>query len=284
MRVNTDGVLLGAWMSLPLLSDFRPEKEVGLSGKQPVSQEGGRGKFPAELPISLLDIGTGTGVIALMAAQRLAAHYATGEGTAIAPELLARIDGVELDEPSWRDAVKNFAASPWGNPQGVICLNAIHAPMQELPERCPNKKYDLIFSNPPYFIDSLKSSGQARSNARHTDTLSQSELIRCVLQLLKPGGKFALILPAEEGELLLEKIEFLVKSARSRERENVLHPVRICKVRTTAEKPPKRYLMEFVLKAGSYSEFCLREELPLMENGGYTSVYRELTASFYLNF
>lgn len=250
MRVNTDGVLLGAWMSLSESGDKAMER--------------------------ILDIGTGTGVIALMAAQRLAEQQT--------PSVI--IEALEIDENSYNDASENFINSPWGDDNKEITLKAIHCSLQEYPQ----SEYDCIFSNPPYFIDSLKSTIEARSNARHTDTLSQSEIIKYSLISLKEGGKLALILPAEEGEKFLIKINFLLKTALEKPKKydktlkSVLTPIRLCKVRTTAKKNPKRYLMEFELVSIENVRQCVFEELVIIENGDYTLQYRQLVGDFYLNF
>lgn len=256
MRVNTDGVLLGAWMSLP------------------------RGEH-----LSLLDIGTGTGVIALMAAQRLAAAgggFLPGSNSVL-------IDALEIDEESCNDAAENFSSAPWNWERDKISLRVRHCALQNYEQK--ESRYNLIFSNPPYFIDSLKPPAMARANARHADTLSQSEMIKHTLLLLKDGGKLALVLPAEEGEHFLSKINFLLESAtRQAAGQQPLHtpvlvPLRLCKVYTTSRKNPKRYLMEFQLSHTLQSfPVCKTEELVIMDGEDYTCAYKELTKDFYLNF
>ena len=123
MKVNTDGVLLGAAVTLE----------------------------PA--PLSVLDIGSGTGTIALMLAQRL-------EGR-------CRIDAVEIDAPSAAEATENFAASPWAG-----SLSLYHCALQEYMPEC---EYDLIVTNPPYYDASLKNPDDRKAAARHSDSLSFSE-------------------------------------------------------------------------------------------------------------
>ncbi|MEG1511605.1 MAG: methyltransferase [Bacteroidales bacterium] len=262
MRVNTDGVLLGAWMRLPqVLVDLSQDKTA-----------------------RMLDVGTGTGVIALMAAQRVS-QIQNGRITVI-------INALEIDLESYKEAVKNFANSPWGSGTGSITLKAEYHSLQQYalviaPTLLANNKYDLIFSNPPYFIDSLKSPVEAKSNARHTTTLSQSEIIRYSTMLLKEEGTLAIVLPADEGEQFLCKINFLLAAACNNKLDfnPVLVPVRLCKVRTTANKMPKRYLIEFKLTVAiNPLPVCVEEELIIMENGNYTLQYKELTCNFYLNF
>lgn len=280
MKVNTDGVLLGAWMSLP---DTVQVPDTSPSGA-----------------LRLLDIGTGTGVIALMAAQRMAewsgrcalreqenhpGENMPGDMPGIDKTCkFVEIDALETDEDSYRDAAGNFAASPWGDPAGNIKLTARHGALQAYPAVLRGDKYDYIFSNPPYFIDSLKSPQESRSRARHADTLTQSELIKYTGSLLKEGGRFAVILPAAEGEAFLKKTAFILHSLRGRKAGPVLHPVRLCKVRTTARKSPKRYLMEFLMAESTLCLPLLEQELVMACAGGYTPAYKDLTGAFYLNF
>ncbi len=244
MKVNTDGVLLGAWMTI-----------------QPTDR-------------TLLDVGTGSGVIALMAAQRMAGlqQYLQRDAAELQKKDIV-ITAIDIDKGSCEDAAKNFANSPWS-----ANLKVLHCPFQELTQG----KYDIIFSNPPYFINSLKSPDSIRSNTRHTDTLSQSELIRCAMLLLAPGGRLALVLPAAESELLLEKVAFIRKHTKNG--EHVLHLSRLCKVRTTESKPAKRYLMEFVLDSAESKVQSHESELVMQKGPVYTEIYKTLTQDFYLNF
>ncbi len=284
MKVNTDGVLLGAWMSI-LPTDH-----------------------------TLLDVGTGSGVIALMAAQRLEQllqqlpKYYSVQQKEERWKTDVLIAAIDIDKASYEDAANNFANSPWSCVEGEaashvnIVLDARVCSFQELAALYNSqdaldlitatnggnasdyeaKRYDLIFSNPPYFINSLKSPNSTRSNTRHTDTLSQSELLRCAVELLVPGGRLALVLPAAEAELLLEKVAFIREHTKNG--ENVLHLSRLCKVRTTERKPAKRYLMEFVFTAAELIIEVQESELVMQKGPAYTDEYRSLTKDFYLNF
>lgn len=265
MKVNTDGVLLGAWM------DILPTDRV------------------------LLDVGTGSGVIALMAAQRVAGIFGQGktlcevsacgvnecDGDSAEREIV----GIDIDPGSVEDASMNFEKFE----SGEICkitgcklkMTACLCAVQNLEQHFPGKRYDLIFSNPPYFINALKSADDAKSNARHTDMLSQGEMIRSALQLLNYGGRLALILPSVEAEEFVRKTEFLVGAAK--EGDRVLRLRRICKVHTLKSKPPKRWMLEFVL-SDTAVENVEQTRLAIHENGEYTAGYRDITGDFYLNF
>ena len=246
MKVNTDGVLLGAWMNI--LGTDR----------------------------SFLDVGTGSGVIAMMAAQRAAEAAAAFEHPG-----QIEVVAIDIDEASLSDAAYNFEEFlklDWG---ADVRLEGLLVPFQELKQYRPQAEFDLIFSNPPYFINALKSAESAVSNARHTDTLGQGELIYSALQLLAPQGRLALVLPSAEAQELLRKIDFLIKGKK--EGEMVLHPSRICKVHTIKTKPAKRWLMEFVYSDQGPSEIE-QSQLVIQEGGDYTPQYKELTGAFYLNF
>ena len=247
MKVNTDAVLLGAWMSVP-----------------------GGGTVRA------LDIGTGTGVIALMAGQRLAEAGVS-----------AHIDAVEIDEDACQDAAANFDAAPWDR----ISFGLHNVPLQEFSDSgaagvaraAGVAGYDLIFSNPPYFIASLKNDSQAKTTARHTDTLSQRELLFYSTPLLKEGGTLAIILPVVEGEELLRKVEFVADVAVAAGGDTAaLFPSRICYVHTVERKPAKRLMLEFVKCAPSNRPTMRREQLVMMSGGANTPEYACLVGDFYI--
>lgn len=125
---------------------------------------------------NILDIGTGTGILALMAAQKSDAI----------------IDAVEIDKNSYNQSLDNFHNSKWYHR-----INGFHTSIQEFTMSC-QKKYDTIISNPPYFSNSTKSANSAKITARHTDSLSYKNLCESVSSLLNESGKFYLILPFEK--------------------------------------------------------------------------------------
>ena len=215
MKVGTDGVLLGAWADV-----------AGAS--------------------RILDIGTGTGVIALQMAQRN-------------PE--AQVYAIEIDETASRRARANFDMSPWSERLDVECCA-----VQKFE---PSERFDLIVSNPPYFVDSLLPPDAKRSTARHTHDLTFDELDEVVCRLLGDGGKFALILPVAEFEKYLTITH--------------LHLSRRCDVCPIEGGAVKRVMGEF--------ERCKPAEI-VQENiaiergkrGDYCESYRALTKDFYLKF
>ena len=192
MKVNTDGVLLGA--------------AVPLSGDE----------------TRILDVGTGTGTIALMLAQRL-----LGVERTLPVSSKIQILGIDIDAPSVEEAAANFAASPWAE-----CLRPELVPLQEL-DRAP--RWDLIVSNPPYYDNSLQAPDPRRNAARHTEvgqSLSYRDLVSFAAASLSAGGRLALILPSvEEMPLLRYAASFS------------LFPKRITSVRTTPSKAPSRMIM-----------------------------------------
>lgn len=218
MKVGTDGTLLGAWATLPA---------------------NGR----------ILDIGTGTGLIAIMAAQR------TSE---------AIITAIDIDEDCVLQAQENIAASPWPDR-----IEVIHSALQEFDA---SEKFDVIISNPPYFIDSQLSPDTARSTARHTTTLPFNELVTGVRRLLADGGHFSLILPPTE-------MERFRSAARG-----VMFVVRECHVWSTPTSGVRRIMAEF--QAEPPAELTVVEKIVIEEKGRheYSEEYRTLTRDFYLKF
>ncbi len=218
MKVGTDGTLLGAWASLP--------------------QSG-----------CVLDVGTGTGLIAIMAAQRAAE---------------IKITAIDIDEECVLQARENVAASPWAER-----IEVVNSPLQEFG---PEERFDAIISNPPYFIDSQLSPDAARSTARHTATLPFEELVDGVVRLLKEDGHFALILPTTE-------MERFRSAARG-----VLFTVRECHIWSTPTSGTRRIMAE--LKTQPPAEPPAIDKIVIENNGrhGYSAEYRELTKDFYLKF
>jgi tRNA1Val (adenine37-N6)-methyltransferase len=225
MKVNTDGVLLGALMSI--------------SSSDRV----------------LLDIGTGTGTIALMAAQRLS--DIAGDNEAVS------IHAIDIDEPSASEAEVNFANSPWG-----ANLKAHHLSLDAFAGH-NNDTFDLIFSNPPYFDNALQAPEERRNTARHTSTgLSYREIFEFASSRLTEEGRVTLVLPSDtEYEL--------TRCARM----NGLHLNRITRIRTVPRKSPNRIVAEFSRKRMDSPEEML---LTIQNEGQYTQEYLSLTKDFYL--
>lgn len=217
MKVGTDGVLLGAWAH-------------------------------GEEATHILDIGTGTGLIALMLAQRT--H--------------ALIDAIELDEAAYREALHNVAQSPW--PEKI---QVHHTSFQEFAaQAAPN--CDLVVCNPPFFKHSLKASSEQRTKARHTDTLTTAELFSGVQGLLAPNGRFEVIIPAEN------LTEYKQSAA-----QHLCFLNHLLWIKPTPQKPAKRVLCSF-----SKTPFPLIDEILVIESGGrhvYSAEYQMLTRDYYLN-
>lgn len=217
MKVGTDGVLLGAWASL----DGNPQ--------------------------TVLDIGAGTGLIALMLAQRSQAES---------------IDAIEIDAGAFQQCVENFEDSPWSD--RLFCY---HCSLEEFADEI-DEPYDLILSNPPFYPEEVSSGNPARDAARQQASLPFEALLNGVAQLLHPGGRFCLILPCREEESF-------VSMARSVN----LFPNRTTRVRGTAQSPVKRSLMEFSFRQAPPVEDLLTLEVQRNE---YTEAYTALTRDFYL--
>lgn len=217
MKVGTDGVLLGAW------ADVAEARQV-------------------------LDIGTGTGVIAIMLGQR------AGK---------AQIHAVEIDSVSCGQAQENMEATPWADRLHV------HAYSIQDFVRTTDLRFDLIVSNPPFFTGGTFSDRPDRTQVRHTVKLPHGDLLSAVRTLLAPGGRFAVILPLIEGLRFRELAETYH-----------LHCIRMTEVHPKADKPVERLLMEF----SNEPEPCRKEKLIIWEEDGkeWTGPYQALTGDFYL--
>lgn len=196
----------------------------------------------------LLDIGTGTGIIALMAAQRL-----SGCGHHL-------ITGIDADKPSAEEAAENFAASPWPS--------ALEAHVIPLQEYVPDGGIDLVFSNPPFYDESLRNPDPRESAARHTGSLSYRDICAFCAENLSPEGRLSIILPHDC------RVQ-LVRTAAS----FGLYPFRLLNIRTTAAKAPRRLVAEFSRKRVENP----REDTLILQNGASrTPEYAALTKDFYL--
>ena len=224
MKVGTDGVLLGAWATV------LPEDRLAL------------------------DVGTGTGVIALMLAQRMAASAGRPGVAAEGPGRgAAGILGIDIDEAAVGEAAANFAASPWADR-----LTARAVSLQEF----SGSEFDLIVSNPPFFSASLKAPDAQRRAARHNDTLPPADLIQAACRLLSPSGRLSVIYPPEEARAFVMESE-----------SDGLYLSRLTRVISVAGQPPKRHLMEFSRTPAQ----------PLFTDLVIGSPeYRSLTGDFYL--
>lgn len=220
MKIGTDAVLLGTWCSVDHYLD------------------------------TILDIGSGTGIIALMLAQRSEA---------------LTIDAVEIDENAYEQTVANFEESDWAD--RLYCYNSS---FQEFAKEIAEEEetYDLIISNPPFYTDNFETENDARNKARFTSSLSFLELITGVVKILSSNGKFAVVIPYKEEEIFIN----LAK-------ENKLFLNRICRVQGNPASEIKRSLLEFSFHQSEITEEHLIIEI---ERHQYTEQYISLTKDFYL--
>lgn len=218
MKVGTDGVLLGAWVD-------------------------------CEKAKNILDIGTGTGLIALMLAQR---------SNAI-------IDAIEIDQKACEQAIENVDKSPWKSR-----INVINKSLQEFSKQ-EDYAFDVIVTNPPYFQNSLFAPDESRTNARHNSSMEYEDIIKVANKFLSEDGSLNLILPYLEGNM------FILKAA-----ENNLFCVRQTKVLPNPGKQPKRLLLEFKkIKMPLVEQEIIIE---LSKRHEYSEAYKNLTKDFYLAF
>lgn len=213
MKVGTDGVLLGAWT---------------------ITDDAKR----------ILDVGAGSGLIALILAQHS----------------LATVDGVEIDKEAAKQATENVFNSPWA------CR--VHIFEQDF-KKYSNGFYDLIVSNPPYFKNALKASNKERNIARHAETLSYEDLVGNSAQMLLPEGRLAVVLPFESANEF-ENICW----------QNKLYLSKYCEVSSIEGQPPKRVLLEFsfhrsIIERSSIAIHTFEHKL--------TRIFSALTSDLYLD-
>lgn len=216
MKISTDSVLIGAW----------------------TNPNGSK---------NILDIGTGTGIIALMLAQKSK----------------AQIDAIDICPDACTQAKENFENSKWNKR-----LTVFHSALQNF---SPRKKYDLIVSNPPYFdCPSSTHAETAGTQMRYTHKLSFPELLEGVLRLLSLNGKFCAILPVNEASIFTNEAE-----------KNNFYLTRYVWVKTTSRKKfPKRVLMQFQFSKNEVED----EILVLQKDKKFTEEYRNLTQDYYAKF
>ena len=219
MKVGTDGVLLGAWA--------------------PIDHK----------PYSVLDIGAGTGLIALMLAQRSQAE---------------QVDAIEIDENAFEQCVDNFENSPWND--RLFCF---HASLDDFMDDLEDEAYDLIVSNPPFYSEDFKTENEQRDLARFQDALPFEDLVEAASVLLSERGVLAVIVPFKE------EVKFIALA-----KECDLFPLKITRVKGTPTAEIKRSLVAF--------SFAETHELPIDEliietaRHQYTEDYIALTKDFYL--
>jgi tRNA1Val (adenine37-N6)-methyltransferase len=217
MKVGTDGVLLGAWV------EVQNERKI-------------------------LDIGTGTGVIALMMAQRTA----------------ALITGVEIEKLAAEEATQNCLNSPW-----TERLTIKNCSFQEFAKNSA-EHFDLIISNPPFFVNDKKSAKDNLAVAKHSHLLPFDDLVNGTAKLLHSGGRLAVILPVIQAKQFIEKAQYMA-----------MHIIRLTEVKPTPHKATNRYLMEFSKTKTALKTDCLSIfDIP----GQFSKPYKQLTQNFYLNF
>ena len=217
MKIGTDAVLLGAWADV----DSQPN--------------------------SILDIGAGTGVLALMLAQRSGAEL---------------IDAIEIDDAAYEQCVGNFEASDWGD--RLFCY---HAALDEFTEEIEDQ-YDLIISNPPFYTDTFKTENEERNKARFEDAMPFTELLKSVSKLLSPRGQFNVVIPFSE------ESSFIKLAAKQ-----ALYPSRVVHVRGQKSTAVKRSLICFTFEKQTIKTVELIIEIARHQ---YTKEYNNLTKDFYL--
>jgi len=217
MKVGTDSVLLGAWCN-------------------------------GSKAMNILDIGTGTGILALLMAQRFSASQVTA---------------IEVNPAAYEEAVYNVASSPWSD--------RIHLINRDLINFSTDEKFDLVIANPPFFHSDLKSHQTGKATARHATDFNINSFANST-KWLSPNGRLAGVYPVDIFQKFKSEMDLLG-----------FHPLRIMKVHATPEKSPHRILFEFSGQKTCNTDI---DSIVIESKGrhGYSEKYRELTKDFYLNF
>lgn len=238
MKVGTDGVLLGAWITVDPIDVIYANRHTALRNADNNNNR----------VFSVLDVGTGTGLIAMMTAQR---------------NPNAEIDAIDIDEEACKQATENIERSPFKGRIRVLHLS--------FPDYTTEKKYDLIISNPPYFSDSMKSPDKKRNAARHNDSLPLKLLIEHAMTMLSDDGKIALILPITYSD----EVDFIVATHR-------LYIIRRTEVVSVEGLKPKRFLIE--ISGKTFSGHTSARDILTLATREYkrTEAYNRLTKDFYL--
>jgi tRNA1Val (adenine37-N6)-methyltransferase len=222
MRINTDGVLLAAWV-------------------KPINSA------------SILDVGSGTGVIALIMAQRFQN---------------ASIKAIDIDKHASELSALNFSNAPWSNR-----LESVYEDFKIFSKLIPPSSFDLIISNPPFFNNSTPSSQVAARRSKHTQTISHEEIIDISKMLLSPKGELAMVLPANEAE---KNMEYAVGKGFFCRRKLFVYP--------DESKQLERILFQLTLSEHEFPEEHKRIFIRNAGTADFSKEYRSMTKDYYLNF
>ncbi|MFY8273067.1 tRNA1(Val) (adenine(37)-N6)-methyltransferase [Pseudoalteromonas sp. SSDWG2] len=214
MKVSTDGIMLGAW--------------ADVSGA-----------------MRILDVGTGTGLLALMCKQR---------------QPKAIVEAIDIEQDAYQQARDNIKHSPWPD----ICVEHVDALNYQ-----NNQSFDLIITNPPYFDDALKAKDSKRNLARHTDSLGFADLIALWQRVGSANCEMAVILPTEQAQKFTQLA--CLEGAYLK---------RLCEVKTTPSKAVSRWLMQFSWQPCD----CDKQQLVIHAGADYSQQYQRLCKEFYLRF
>lgn len=223
MKVTTDACLFGAWVA---------NEAIGLTPEVK----------------TVLDIGTGTGLLALM--------YAQENSKAI-------IQAIETDEDAADQAAENIATSPWENRIKIINADARNFSFPQ--------QYDVIISNPPFYKNDLKAGNKKKNIAHHGDDLSLAELLAVIKNNLSLNGKFYLLLPYKRNEEIMKLLS-----------ENELTILQLILVRQSVEHDYFRIMLTGKLNTGKANEMMIDEIAITDKTQQYTPVFKELLQDFYL--